>query len=217
LASVTQLDGARVRVVFVMLKIDLAELMRQPGKQIVVDIDEAPPSDDDVTYVTPSRGRITIANTGDLVLVRGAVKVKVLLECGRCLGAVREPVVAEIEEQYSLSNVENARYNDTQISIVADEENEVPPGLMNGSVMDLGVVIRQAVILNTPLGPLCSPDCRGFCPKCGKNRNDPSAGCQCEVEPHNRPLAVLKELYGSASKSGQMANGADAVGDGQSS
>jgi len=196
-----------------MLKIDLAELVRQPGKQIVVDIDEPPPSDEDVTYVTPARGRVTIANTGDLVLVRGSIRVKIAAQCARCLCDVRQQVEAEIEEQYTLSNVENARYNDTQVSIVADEENEVPPGLMELSVMDLAVIIRQAVILNTPLSSVCRPDCLGLCPTCGKNRNDPDAGCRCAELRRNTPLAALRKLYGATD---EPSAGVQPDGNGQS-
>jgi uncharacterized protein len=130
-----------------------------------------------------------------------------LLECGRCLSEVREPIDAEVEEQYSLGAVENGRYNDSQIYIVEDEENEVPPGLMNGSGMDLEVIIRQAAILNSPLSALCRADCKGLCPVCGKNRNDPASGCQCEDRPRNRPLAALKGLFESEAASIESSDG----------
>jgi uncharacterized protein len=180
-----------------MLKIDLAELIRQTGKQIAVTVDDRPASDEDITYLSAVKGRIVIANTGDLVLVRGHVKTGIAMECGRCLGEVRQLIEADIEEQYTLAGVAGANQHDAQISIVADEENEVPPGLMAGTVMDLGVVIRQAVILCSPLSPLCKPDCLGMCPTCGKNRNDPASLCRCHETRRNTPLAALKELYAS--------------------
>ena len=180
-----------------MLKIDLAELIRQTGKHTIVDVDDLPVSDDDVTYLSPAKGKITISNTGDLILVRGWIRVVIAMECGRCLREVRQPIEAEIEEQYTLGGVETAGHHDVQVSIVPDEENEVPPGLMSGSVMDLNVIIRQAVILNSPLGPLCEQDCVGLCPTCGKNRNDPASGCRCREEKHNTPLAALRQLLAS--------------------
>ncbi len=177
-----------------MLRIDLAELVRVTGKNIVVDINETPKSDDDVTYLAPAVGTVTITNTGSLVLVRGRIKTVIEMECGRCLLDVRQPIHAEIEEQYSLTEVESAHHNDAEAAIVADEENEVPPGLMDGTVMDLNVIIRQAVILASPLGPVCRDDCRGLCATCGRNLNDTTATCDCVQPQRYTPLATLKTL-----------------------
>ena len=178
-----------------MLRVDLAELLRQTGKNIVVDLNDAPSSDEDVTYLAPAVGRVTISNAGELVLVRGRFATKVQFECGRCLGEVREPINAEIEEQYSLTDVENPMYRDTQTAIVSDDENEVPPGLMDGTVMDLNVLLRQSVILNAPISPVCKEECLGLCPACGKNRNDSSSGCRCGRTARNTPLAALKQMF----------------------
>ena len=38
---------------------------------------------------------------------------------------------------------------------------------MDGELIDLDGPIRDAVILNLPINPLCSPDCPGLCPDCG--------------------------------------------------
>jgi uncharacterized protein len=176
-----------------MLKIDLSELVRQPGRHINVDLDENPPSDEDVTYLAPARGRITITNSGDLILVRGKFTTAIELECGRCLGEVRQPIAAEIEEQFTLSEAQSTGHHDAQATIVADEENEVPEGLMDGNVMDLAVLIRQAAILNAPLSALCKESCLGMCPTCGKNRN--LVGCNCEDKTRHTPLAVLKKIF----------------------
>lgn len=45
------------------------------------------------------------------------------------------------------------------------------------SVIDLDPDIREEIILDYPLKPLCNPDCKGLCPKCGKNLNE--GGCSC--------------------------------------
>ena len=177
-----------------MLRIDLAELVRQPGKHIDEDIHEFPPSDDDVVYLEPVVGKITVTNGGELLLVRGHIAAVVRFECGRCLGEVRQSIDADLEEQFTLVDVEAAGYHNPLAVIVPDEENEVPPGLMDGTVIDLNVLIRQAVILNSPLSPLCKEECLGLCPTCGKNRNDPSSGCACAPVVRHTPLAALRAL-----------------------
>jgi uncharacterized protein len=33
------------------------------------------------------------------------------------------------------------------------------------------------LVLGLPLKPLCREECLGFCPQCGKNRNEGPCGC----------------------------------------
>ncbi len=44
-------------------------------------------------------------------------------------------------------------------------------------VIDLDQDIRQEIVLDYPMKPLCSIDCNGLCPQCGKNLNEGSCGC----------------------------------------
>jgi uncharacterized protein len=43
--------------------------------------------------------------------------------------------------------------------------------------IDLDPDIREEIILDYPIKPLCRPDCQGLCLKCGKNKNE--GGCNC--------------------------------------
>ena len=43
--------------------------------------------------------------------------------------------------------------------------------------IDLNGDIREEIILDYSIKPLCSKDCKGLCPKCGKNLNQ--GGCSC--------------------------------------
>jgi uncharacterized protein len=44
-------------------------------------------------------------------------------------------------------------------------------------VIDLDPEIREEIIINYPVKPLCKADCLGLCPRCGKNLNE--GGCNC--------------------------------------
>ncbi|MFH1269486.1 MAG: DUF177 domain-containing protein [Candidatus Omnitrophota bacterium] len=46
-----------------------------------------------------------------------------------------------------------------------------------GPIIDLDQEIKEEIILDYPIKPLCSPGCKGLCPKCGKNLNE--GGCSC--------------------------------------
>ena len=176
-----------------MLRLELSEIMRNIGMHQQYDIDEAPYADEDVEFISPIRGSVTITNSGRLLLVRGAFDTTVDLTCSRCVTDVRSLIRAEIEEQYSLSEVENSTYHDVTPVIIQDEENEVPIGLVDGTVMNLNVLVRQAAILAIPLSVLCREDCQGLCAACGKNRN--FGACKCAPDLTYRPFAILPELF----------------------
>lgn len=46
------------------------------------------------------------------------------------------------------------------------------------SVVDITEDIRQELLLAFPIKNLCRPDCKGLCPKCGKNLN--LGPCNCK-------------------------------------
>jgi uncharacterized protein len=56
---------------------------------------------------------------------------------------------------------------DTQLSYPID----------SAAFIDLNPEIREEIILDYPMKPLCNPECRGLCVKCGKNKNE--GGCNC--------------------------------------
>lgn len=43
--------------------------------------------------------------------------------------------------------------------------------------VEMDADLREAILLNLPRFPLCSEQCRGLCPRCGKNLNEGSCGC----------------------------------------
>lgn len=46
-------------------------------------------------------------------------------------------------------------------------------------VVDVDPDIREEIILDYPMKPLCSNACKGLCSRCGKNLNE--GGCSCGI------------------------------------
>jgi len=44
-------------------------------------------------------------------------------------------------------------------------------------VIDLNPDIREEILLDYPIKPLCNPNCEGLCPKCGNKLSE--GGCTC--------------------------------------
>lgn len=88
-------------------------------------------------------------------------------ECRRCLKPVEGSLTVHVRELYAPRHP-------------GEDDEETYP--LQGEMLDLKPLVRDALLLELPLAPLCSEDCRGLCPTCGADLND--APCSCE-----RPLA----------------------------
>jgi len=58
--------------------------------------------------------------------------------------------------------------------------------------VDLTEDIREDLLLGLPNFPLCSPDCKGLCPRCGRDLN--RGPCGCPAAPPDRRWAALGGL-----------------------
>ena len=67
-----------------------------------------------------------------------------------------------------------------EFTVAVNKDFSVDYALEKGMrVIDLDPDIRDYIMLDYPLKPLCKQDCKGLCPICGENRNDP-AKCDCD-------------------------------------
>ncbi len=65
-------------------------------------------------------------------------------------------------------------------------------------------VLREQVLLSLPARTLCSPDCKGLCPRCGHNLNtDP---CTCEDPSSDPRWSALSDLRSRLSPEADKAN-----------
>ena len=158
-----------------MLKFDLTELLRTPGMRQVYELHEPPYADDDVEFVAPVVGRVVVTNTGSMVLVRGPIDTTVEMECSRCLESVRASIHADLEEEFELSEVEEAatggsRFQNriTDVKVVEEEIGRV----FDGKTLQMDVLIRQAALLAAPLQPLCREACPGIPVQESENAED---------------------------------------------
>jgi uncharacterized protein len=58
--------------------------------------------------------------------------------------------------------------------------------------IDLGPLVRDAIVLELPMAPLCREDCAGLCPQCGADRNEAPCGCVAPTDPRWANLDVLR-------------------------
>lgn len=63
--------------------------------------------------------------------------------------------------------------------------------VVENNILDLDNLIYQEIQLFLPQKMLCKEDCKGLCPKCGKNLNNEQCNCKKEVDPR---MAALLQL-----------------------
>ncbi|MCI6936139.1 MAG: DUF177 domain-containing protein [Candidatus Faecousia sp.] len=120
----------------------------------------------------------TVRNTAGVLMMDGELTTTIHGLCDRCASPfdreIRFPIHAVL------------------VTELADEENEdewVFP--LEGDSADLDDIVRTVFVLNLDSKLLCKEDCRGLCPRCGKNLNDGPCNCQKELDPR---FAALKQL-----------------------
>lgn len=122
---------------------------------------------------------LRIESVAEGVLATASVRTEASGECGRCLDPVFYDVDETFQELYEYvedprqarkrnkpgksgkSGDKRAQKNDE------DDLDEDLVRQMEGDLIDLDGPIRDAIILNLPINPLCSADCPGLCPDCG--------------------------------------------------
>ena len=127
-----------------------------------------------------------LKNTGGQVRIQGRYTVEVTSVCDRCLATARFPLDAGFDLFYKPGSA-IPRAEEVEI-----DEGEAQIGFYENGGMELEDVLREQVLLALPMQRVCSEDCKGICPVCGKNRNE--AECDCRIESHDHRLEALRKL-----------------------
>ena len=125
----------------------------------------------------PVEGMVGAALEGRILVLTLKETAAVTAPCARCLDEVRQEFL--IERTYDI------REGDW-----LDEEAELP--FTPEGRLDITELAREEILLEVPTVLLCSDDCLGLCPVCGKHR---PCGCKPQQEDAVDPrLSVLKQL-----------------------
>jgi len=185
--------------------LDTRELGRRPGTQKTVTTTEEAPADlgIDVIGVPESSGidlELRLESVMEGVLVTGSAAVQLEGQCVRCLEDLHEDLEVDLQELYV--------YDDADAP--ADEDDEGVRRL-EGDLLDLEPVLRDAVVLTLPQNPLCRPDCPGLCAECGARlADDPDHTHGEALDPR---WAVLDQLKQDQTDDGQLARTVKTPGD----
>ena len=132
---------------------------------------------------------VTLRKEGGRVMLAGALRLPVVLECDRCLDSFEHVLAEEFEVIFELSAKEDEAAVATE-HLCKDSELDVV--CLAEPVVDVFSVLAQQVYLGLPEKKLCKDTCMGLCAKCGANLN--SSPCNCAKGASASPFSVLAKL-----------------------
>lgn len=164
------------------MKIDLSPILA--GAKNSVDFsyplspnpEQAPPG---VAFPKPFEVSGKITNNAGYMALSVQADVAYQTECARCLKLVDGALAVAFNRTIALPDMLEGE-NDDDYAVI--EENAV----------DIDIPLLEEILLSIPSKILCSENCKGLCPKCGKDLN--AGPCSCgdkEIDPR---LAVLAKL-----------------------
>ena len=137
---------------------------------------------------------VQLEEVSEGVLVTAEVSAPLVGECARCLDEFTSSMYVRFQELF----VPQPSRKDS-----AEGEGTAEDGyLLDGDLLDLEPALRDALVLDLPLSPLCDAECQGLCSTCGVRLADAAPD-------HGHPSdggvwAVLKDLF-PADEAGQNA------------
>jgi uncharacterized protein len=125
------------------------------------------------------QGIVRVSRTPQGLLVQVKMNANTQAECVRCLENFAQPLQVDFSELFAF-----------------DKRHVSESGLIlpENGYLNLAPLLREYMLLEVPINPLCRPDCQGLCPECGGNLNLKDCGhSQPPADPRWGALQSLKE------------------------
>ena len=163
-----------------MREIDVSDLIGHPGSSRTVTVEE-PVGGLELELARvrgdfPIHGDLLLESVVEGILVSGHLEGETSLSCARCLQVFGGRFGVDVDEMFVVGAAPGG-----------DEYPLDPAGSIDPEPM-----VRDAVMLQLPFSPLCRPDCRGLCERCGKDRN--TGACTCAPRSSDPRWAALEEI-----------------------
>ncbi len=113
----------------------------------------------------------------EILTISGTIKTKVALLCSRCIEKYPYAINLNVFEEFTV----NPELEDEDISLIKNDK------------IDIEKIVSDNVILNLPMKPICTKDCKGLCHECGVNLN--KALCNCIKDKMDERLIILKKYF----------------------
>jgi uncharacterized protein len=110
-------------------------------------------------------GVAKIGRTPQGLLVQGKFRGSISIECVRCLSDFQQPLEVNFSELYAFN-----KRTVSESGLILPEDAHI----------DLEPLVREYLLIEIPINPLCKTDCKGLCSFCGADLNQ--TACEHQVE-----------------------------------
>jgi uncharacterized protein len=169
------------------LKFNVAQLLREIiGAQRSYTFTEERITLDAPLVLHAIEGKVQFTRTASGVIGDVRAKGIVATACTRCLKPTDVQVVVRFYDEF------HSRFEvNTGIPLPTPDEED-PFFIDEHHMVDIGEAIREYTLIELPMRPLCKPDCKGLCPRCGVDWN--TEQCTCSDAEGDERLEVLRTL-----------------------
>ena len=91
------------------------------------------------------------------ILIQGEFQGNAPAECVRCLTGFEQPLNTTFDELYAFD-----QRSITESELILPEDGSI----------NLEPLVREYLLIEMPISPICKNDCLGLCPVCGQNLNE---------------------------------------------
>lgn len=170
------------------LVVDIGELGRRPGSMLQRSRGVAAPAELGTEVIAVATGSpialsLRFEAVMEGVLASGAATGSATGECVRCLDPVTYPVKVTFSELYVYPDKASAH-----------AENSDEQLFLDGDLLDVEPVLRDAIVTALPFQPVCREDCPGLCAECGQRLAEHPDHRHEIVDPR---WSALSQLLGS--------------------
>ena len=162
------------------MKLNLREIIENPGSELPFDCELQGDNLDFpsiVAYRSAPRATGRVFNEAGVLRLEGTIRSDLVCICDRCMSEFDTVKTTPL----------------SAVMVDKDDDNADDPELffLDGNEIDLDEMLCTLFILDMDSKFLCREDCKGLCPKCGRNLNLGPCGCGKEIDPR---FAVLEQL-----------------------
>ena len=140
---------------------------------------------EEVEFIEPLSCAVQLfRQVNDSVYVAADIEVKVSVLCRRCIGPFEVDVTTTLELLFAVGSE-------------SLERSEADERYYDGEILDISEDVRQGLILEMPVWPLCSEVCEGLCEHCGAALNHEVCSCETTDESavlDSNPFSVLSRM-----------------------
>jgi len=167
------------------LKIDAMELRRGIGREATYEFRELVQPVElagETIEFEPAGVTLRLVSAGETIGGYFRVSSGAHMLCSRCLKPIAVPIDVEFMVVYQQAPDESKVNESPDDDVVFYHED----------LIDVSEDLRQHLILELPMKPVCNPACEGLFPNCGKDLNDGECGCpKMDADPR---MSVLRDL-----------------------